>query len=44
MVDFYIKRIVSGKMTIDDVPTYWREAVREALENREASDEVSPLE
>lgn len=43
MVDFYIKRILAGKIKIDDVPEYWREAVREALENREASDEVSPL-
>ena len=34
MVDFYIKRIRDGKMTIDDVPDYWREAVREALENK----------
>lgn len=33
MVQLYIKRILDGKMTIDDVPARWREAVREALEN-----------
>ena len=32
MVNFYVKRIRAGKMTIDQVPEYWREAVREALE------------
>lgn len=31
MVNFYVKRIRAGKMTIDQVPEYWREAVREAL-------------
>lgn len=35
MVQIYVKRIIEGKMTIDDVPTRWREAVREALENEE---------
>lgn len=34
MVNFYVKRILAGKMTIDDVPEHWREAVREALENQ----------
>lgn len=33
MVQIYVKRILEGKMTIDDVPERWREAVREALEN-----------
>lgn len=33
MVNFYVKRILEGKMTIDEVPEKWREAVREALEN-----------
>lgn len=33
MVNFYVKRILAGKMTIDDVPELWREKVREALEN-----------
>lgn len=32
MVAFYVKRIKAGKMTIDEVPEKWREAVREALE------------
>ena len=33
MVNYYVKRIQAGKMTIDDVPERWREAVREALED-----------
>ena len=32
MVKFYLMRIKAGKMTIDDVPERWREAVRQALE------------
>ena len=32
MVDFYVKRIRAGKMTLDEVPETWREAVRKALE------------
>lgn len=32
MVQFYVKRIRAGKMTIEQVPEKWREAVREALE------------
>ena len=32
MVKFYIARIKAGKMTLNDVPLRWREAVREALE------------
>lgn len=32
MVKFYVKRIKAGKMTLDEVPTLWREAVRKALE------------
>ena len=35
MVNFYVKRILEGKMTIDEIPEKWREAVREALENKE---------
>lgn len=31
MVVLYVKRIKAGKMTIDDVPLRWREAVHEAL-------------
>ena len=34
MVNFYVKRILAGKMTIDDVPEHWRAAVEEALENK----------
>ena len=33
MVAFYVKRIRAGKMTLEEVPERWREAVREALEN-----------
>ena len=33
MVNFYVKRIRAGKMTIDEVPEKWREQVREVLEN-----------
>ena len=32
MVNFYVKRIHKGLMTIDEVPERWRDAVREALE------------
>ena len=32
MVAFYVARIKAGKMTIDDVPIRWRDAVRAALE------------
>lgn len=31
MVRFYVDRIKAGKLTIDQVPLRWREAVREAL-------------
>ena len=33
MVAIYVKKIRAGKMTIDEVPERWREAVRKALEN-----------
>ena len=33
MVQFYVNRIKKGKMTLEEVPLKWREAVREALEN-----------
>lgn len=33
MVAFYVKRIRAKKMTLEQVPDRWREAVREALEN-----------
>ena len=32
MVQFYVNRIKKGKMTLEEVPMKWREAVREALE------------
>lgn len=31
MVNFYVRRIRQGKMTLEEVPERWREAVREAL-------------
>ena len=34
MVKIYVRKILAGEMTIDDVPERWREAVREALENK----------
>lgn len=33
MVKFYVDRIKADKLTIEQVPARWREAVREALEN-----------
>ena len=32
MVKLYVKLIKMGRMTIDDVPELWREAVRAELE------------
>ena len=31
MVNIYVRKIRAGELTIDDVPTRWREKVREAL-------------
>ena len=31
MVAFYVRRIKAGKMTLEEVPERWYEAVREAL-------------
>lgn len=31
MVKIYVKRILAGEMTLEQVPIRWREAVREAL-------------
>lgn len=33
MVNFYVKRIRAGKMTLEQVPLLWRDAVQQALEN-----------
>ncbi len=35
MVKIYVKRILAGEMTLEQVPQRWREAVREALEGAE---------
>lgn len=32
MVAIYVRRIREGKMTLEEVPLRWREAVRQALE------------
>lgn len=32
MVNWYVRQIQKGKMTLEQVPERWREAVREALE------------
>lgn len=32
MVKIYVRQIKAGKMTLEEVPEKWREAVREALE------------
>lgn len=32
MVKIYVRQIRAGKMTLEEVPEKWREAVREALE------------
>ncbi len=33
MVKFYVKRIREGKMTLEEVPPRWRDAVEEALKD-----------
>ena len=33
MVKLYVRKILAGEMTLEQVPVRWREAVREALEN-----------
>ena len=33
MVKLYVRKILAGEMTIDEVPVRWREQVREELEN-----------
>lgn len=32
MVSFYVERIKHGKMTLEDVPALWYEAVKKELE------------
>ena len=31
MVNIYVRKIRAGQMTLEDVPTRWRDAVAEAL-------------
>ena len=33
MVKIYVRKILAGQMTLDDVPARWHDAVEEALEN-----------
>lgn len=33
MVNFYVHRIQSGKITLDEVPEKWRDKVEEKLNN-----------
>lgn len=35
MVNFYVRRIKANKMTLEDVPARWYEAVKAALEEDE---------
>ena len=35
MVNFYVNRIKQGKMTLDEVPERWYEAVKKALNVKE---------
>lgn len=32
MIDFYVKLVLAGKMTIEEVPLKYREAVRRRIE------------
>ena len=41
MVALYVKRILEGKMTLEQVPARWHEAVAEALD-AEGEDGDSP--
>ena len=36
MVKIYVRWIEAGRMTLDEVPERWREAVRAALDEKEA--------
>lgn len=38
MVRYYVDRIKAGKMTLEQVPVRWREAVREALDEGNGED------
>lgn len=33
MIEFYVRLVLKGKMTIDEVPEKWRESVRRRIEN-----------
>ena len=35
MAKIYYRRITKGKMTLEEVPEYWREEVRKMLEEDE---------
>lgn len=33
MVNIYVRKVLAGELTIDDIPVRWREKVRAALED-----------
>lgn len=39
MVNFYVKRIRDGKMTLDQVPKKWHDAVAAELEKEQTKEE-----
>lgn len=39
MVKIYMRRIRAGEMAIEEVPSKWREAVRQALNEEETQEE-----
>ena len=38
MVNFYVKRINDGKMTVEQVPLRWRKAVQNVIGKKDLSD------
>ena len=44
MAKIYYRRIIAGLMTIDEVPTRWREAVQKMLDEDRANQEQEQAE
>lgn len=44
MVKFYVNRIREGKLTLDQVPSRWHDAVKDALENPDNPDYPEDIE
>lgn len=38
MINFYVRRIQAGKMTLEEVPVMWHDAVEEALKELAPAD------